>query len=449
MASNLKRSKRSVGRRILDLQNKVSGLQKRAGPLALGENVVSTASLEPGAVGGWVVDSNAIYSGTKTASGSYASSNSITIGSSPNGYISATNFRIDANGNAFFRGAINGGTIDIGDFDDSSFHVNATGDMWLGAGDINNATFKVTANGTLSATGASISGTLTAGAGSAIGPFTVSSSAITGSWSSFNVSMFADVQISDDAPVATYGGFSIGGTQLSLFTNLGLYLFAGSTPPLWSSKQTTTYLERGKFLLSKSGGSRMDFDTGKITFWKNSNQISTIHGEIYHNNDGLFIRRNSGDTKLVFIAQNADNSEFFGLGKPLPITVMGNWQDLYWNNAFGTFGVTASSKALKENIETLGEVGHIIDQLRPVSFIAKASEGLTPEQDAMRRAQVEYGFIAEEVMEIDNFHLSVYADENGEFVAKDWRHRSMTTLLVKEVQSLRARVADLEQQVSN
>lgn len=147
MASNLKRSKRTVGRRLVDLQTKVSGLQKRVGPVGLGPNAVSTASLQPGAVGGWVVDANSIYTGVKTATGSFAPGGSITIGS--DGHITANKFRIDANGDAFFTGAINGGTIDIGGFDTSSFHIDISGNMWLGANTFANAPFRVSASGVL------------------------------------------------------------------------------------------------------------------------------------------------------------------------------------------------------------------------------------------------------------------------------------------------------------
>lgn len=156
MASNLRRSKRTVGRRILDLQTKVSGLQKRVGPVSLGDNAVSTSSLQPGAIGGWVVDANSIYTGTKTATGSFAPTGSITIGS--DGHITANKFRIDANGDAFFTGAINGGTIDIGGSDTSSFHVDADGRMWLGSGttSFNTATFSVTAEGVLKAASGTI-----------------------------------------------------------------------------------------------------------------------------------------------------------------------------------------------------------------------------------------------------------------------------------------------------
>jgi hypothetical protein len=59
---------------------------------------------------------------------------------------------IDGLGNAEFnnatiRGAIAGGTIDIGGADSSSFHVNANGDLWLGAATAAAAPFEVSRNG--------------------------------------------------------------------------------------------------------------------------------------------------------------------------------------------------------------------------------------------------------------------------------------------------------------
>ena len=126
----------------------MSGLQKRVGPVSIGQNAVSTSSLQPGAVGGWVVDANSIFTGVKTATGFFApTAGSITIGS--DGHIAANKFRIDANGDAFFQGTIDGGTIDIGGFDTSSFHVDVSGNMWLGADTFTNAPFRVSASGVL------------------------------------------------------------------------------------------------------------------------------------------------------------------------------------------------------------------------------------------------------------------------------------------------------------
>ena len=78
-----------------------------------------------------------------------------------------------------FSGELNGGTINIGGDDTSSFHVDSAGGMWLGAGNSNFATapFRVTSTGAVTATSATITGNITATAG-AIGGWTIDSNSI-------------------------------------------------------------------------------------------------------------------------------------------------------------------------------------------------------------------------------------------------------------------------------
>lgn len=65
-----------------------------------------------------------------------------------------------ATGAATFNGTISGGSIDIGGADASSFHVNTSGDMWLGNAAFASAPFKVSNAGSLTVTGGTITGTL-------------------------------------------------------------------------------------------------------------------------------------------------------------------------------------------------------------------------------------------------------------------------------------------------
>jgi len=60
-----------------------------------------------GTVGGWTIDSNSIFSGTKDTDG--FSTSGITLNSG--GSIHAQQFYIDTSGNAFFKGAVSGSTI--------------------------------------------------------------------------------------------------------------------------------------------------------------------------------------------------------------------------------------------------------------------------------------------------------------------------------------------------
>ena len=125
-----------------------------------------------GSVGGWTVDSEAIYSGTKDISG--YSTTGITLYSG--GSIHTKNFYIDTSGNAFFKGEITATSGYIGTAADgfsinssyfrkgtkTTYNGGGTG-VYIGADGIGLGTaFSVSAAGVLIATSANITGTITA-----------------------------------------------------------------------------------------------------------------------------------------------------------------------------------------------------------------------------------------------------------------------------------------------
>ena len=124
-----------------------------------------------GSIGGWNVDSDSLYSGTKSSNGNYASSG-ITIGSS--GFISAKEFRLDADGNAYFKGDLNGANI-VGVTGRFTGSVTVNGDLTAGAttiyanGQITNGGYTLSAAGALTATGANITGIVNADSGNIAG----------------------------------------------------------------------------------------------------------------------------------------------------------------------------------------------------------------------------------------------------------------------------------------
>ena len=68
-----------------------------------------TEDITSGSAGGWTIDSSAIFSGTKDTNA--FSTNGITFSSANGGSIHAEQFYIDTNGNAFFKGDLNGASI--------------------------------------------------------------------------------------------------------------------------------------------------------------------------------------------------------------------------------------------------------------------------------------------------------------------------------------------------
>jgi len=78
---------------------------------AANTNILSNGAKTGGSVGGWTIDSSAIYSGTKDTAG-YTSGSGITFNSA--GSIHANQFYIDTSGNAFFKGDLSAATVTIG-----------------------------------------------------------------------------------------------------------------------------------------------------------------------------------------------------------------------------------------------------------------------------------------------------------------------------------------------
>lgn len=95
---------------------------------------------------------------------------------------------------------------------------------------------------------------------------------------------------------------------------------------------------------------------------------------------------------------------------------------------------TSSDARLKDDIEDAPDAGHIIDALRVRSWKWKAG------------GKVEaFGFVAQEEVLAAPFAVRV-GDDDPDTIAKQWGRDDsrLVPLLVKEVQSLRARVATLE-----
>lgn len=74
-------------------------------------------------------------------------------------YSVSSGWQIAADGDATFNSvSINGGSLDIGGFDSTSFHVNSTGSMWLGSATLAGAPFFVNSGGAMYAISGKIAG---------------------------------------------------------------------------------------------------------------------------------------------------------------------------------------------------------------------------------------------------------------------------------------------------
>jgi hypothetical protein len=100
-----------------------------------------------------------------------------------------------------------------------------------------------------------------------------------------------------------------------------------------------------------------------------------------------------------------------------------NCTNLYYNNSY-----QASSREIKHDIQDMESKGEQLDRLRPVTFI----------YDADPKERRRYGLIYEEAIE----HMPEIC--TGEETNKAINYMELVPMLLKEIQDLRARVAELE-----
>ena len=180
--------------------------------------ISGSVTADSGAIGGWSIDSNAIYTGTKDASG-YTTSG-ITLSSS--GSIHSKQFYVDSSGNAFFKGNIS--AINISTMvNDSGFTDDTTANTKISADDVG-------ASGTTVISGARIStGTLNA---DTINGGTISGTSINIGSGVFQVSSAGEAT----ATSGTIGGWTIapdaihtGTKDASGYTTSGITLSSGGS----------------------------------------------------------------------------------------------------------------------------------------------------------------------------------------------------------------------------
>jgi hypothetical protein len=144
----------------------------------------------------------------------------------------------------------------------------------------------------------------------------------------------------------------------------------------------------------------------------------------------------------------------------LATSTTSGYQYVLRNNTYGTLYRYSSTIELKEQVADFDGSGDLIDALRPVTFVPKFVAGQptpddeddefdptveTDSQRTIREADLQYGFIAEEVATVGDGKLAQYEwTENGQLRAMGWKWPDMIAVLVAEVKSLRARVTTLE-----
>jgi hypothetical protein len=193
------------------------------------------------------------------------------------GWIISGDGRAEFN-NIVARGAIDGGTIDIGGSDTTSFHVDSSGNMWLGASTFSaSPPFKVTSAGALTATGVNVTGAITATSGT----FTGTVNANAGTFTS----------------TVTVGGATSGTLQVGTGTS--------QIKIVGTSADTGTYINTGSTTATTGNGFYFGAD-GKVRIASSTNSLTFDGTSLTINGGGTFTGALSGGT----ISIGSDNNIF-------------------------------------------------------------------------------------------------------------------------------------------
>ena len=360
----------------------------------------------------------------------------------------SSGWRISADGTAEFNG---GGfsvtSIDIGGSDNSSFHVNTEGDMWLGASASVSAPFRVSKTGAMTATSGTFSGAITGSTidiGSGNTSFHVNTSGTI--WSGNSASASAPFRVNNDGSIYSVSG-TIGGSTITaqyLRTGFGL----GSTD--FGNTGTRTGSYSGMIADGTSSYAYVVGDTIAIK------DLST--------NNGMYMQKNSfGNTDLnsTGIRLNGQGILYkdvsFGTGDQTRRTAIlyGDGGDLVlvYGNTGGAdswAGQTVidsgySDRRLKRNLRTPSDdwIEKLLNETKLYEF-----EKISFDEDNLHLYGPEVGVIADEFKEIfPQFESSrLYRDPDGadSGLFRQVSYTKLIPVLILTCQKFDKRIKELE-----
>lgn len=421
-------------------------------------SVVGEITSTSGTIGGWTIDSNSLFSGTKTASGSYTpTTGEMTIGS--DGHISTNKFRINSDGSLFATGA------------------DITGSITATSGTITGLLVRTAASGgraELNAGGIQLYNASDNNVYSFSQNPTYGGSSLFTSWASIgpnnqgnNSWLYDNVIISGGVGAATDitcpGKLFIGGSQAQHTVGYGLSIekYSGYT----------TYPGMSIGPISHYGAADYSFlihDTLGITLINARDDSATnpYHGvqirlgNVPHttfskfwlgtNNRGI----DSGEyyTKAFqFVADNIYEATSY-------LQYNAQW---YYNDGYYKLGFTYSNRDAKQDIADMPDMLPLIAKLRPRTFRWKGNENAEvhdPTVNYLHKSakgthniganiypdgDYERGFIVEEVEECGHDLVSWHPDSD-EPKPMMWKSNDFIAIAIKGIQELSAKVDELE-----
>jgi cytoskeletal protein CcmA (bactofilin family) len=346
-----------------------------------------------------------------------------------------------------FSGELSGGTISIGS-GNSIFKADSNG-IYLGNSTFSSAPFRVTPQGGLVASNANITGTINATSGTFSGSLNAATGTFAGDLSAAGGTFSGDLSaaggtFSGDLSAAggTFSGdlSAAGGTFTGDLSAAG-GTFSGDLSAAGGTFTGTLSGVDGTFTGSLSAGQISGGTLSGVSIDINSNFRVDGNGTVECRNITV-------DSGLTYRGQNFATSASTSTARVDNIGV-------------DRFVKVSSRREYKENIVDISNALKIVNQLKPRKFNFKQSyfgeidpsteKPWTAEARAIQSLFSTYGFIVDEVQEVDPGLVAYEPSEVGnldisQWKACMWKDLEIIALLTKAVQELSNRIDELEKQ---
>lgn len=332
---------------------------------------------------------------------------------------------------------ITGGIIDIGGNDASSFHVDADGNIWLGAATYATAPFKVSSIGALSATGATISGAISATSGTIGGFEIIGDNLVTGGNFAGSIALGPNASWAPGAASlrieGTNGETTLFGSSAVFEGNNGGYIqinahLAGG--PIIGVGGTTIYTDR---IDSSLFNGSLSGNASTATYAGSAGDADTVDG--YSANVSAVdytmpVRRGDGS---ILCEYYQSIGEVTGSGT----TVI--------RRSDGYLLAQTSKRALKTNIEDINGALDIISSLRPRQFnwLPQSNDPDDIYHQTIKTVHKNYGFIVEEIADI-SAELLEYDVKNGVLDSTYWKPHDFIAISIQAIKELTTQIEDMK-----
>jgi hypothetical protein len=406
-----------------------------------------------------------------------------------------TGWLINGSGRAYFYDATIAGSIDIGGFDSGSFHVDSEGNLWLGSGTLVNAPFKVLKEGDVTAN------TITTKNLTLTGNTVISDNTKiylgTGVYANTNTPFYVDDTDKfslgnkltwDGSTLTITGNVNItGGNTLTLINNAEsnastAYNTAISAQGIAISAQNdaddaynlaSTKITAGEVVTTINNGTTTISGDKITTGTLNADRISggTITASIAMNSAAF----NGGSINIAgnFRVDSAGTVECrnitvdSGLAyRGINFASSGSGTTARIEQLIGVQRITqpTSTIKVKKNIQDITNALETINLLKPRQFNfneqyygdidPSTEEPWTEEAKQIHELYTSYGFVVEEVQEVNPQLVAYGPGEDRSFdiltwEPKMWRDLEIIAILTKAVQELSTKVEELESRLNS